>query len=161
MGQSWKSDNAANDEQATTNSGPQPGHNAEYINLGLCTITTETVNTESESDSEHQSYEKVCTYEKVQPFNVNQLLVQLSEEGHYHQDPTLHHGGVSKKDSNGDSIGAIGSDENIETDPAESLDSYEQVWGYERIHHCDLPLEEFLAQKDDNTASAITKTDDT
>ena len=44
------------------------------------------------------------------------------------------------------SMGAIGSDGSMNTSPAESLDSYEQVWGYERIHHCDLPLEEFLAQ---------------
>ena len=55
---------------------------------------------------------------------------------------------------------AIGSDGSMNTSPAESLDSYERVWGYERIHHCDLPLEEFLAQKDDDTASTIPQTDD-
>ena len=43
-----------------------------------------------------------------------------------------------------------GRDDKTETSPAKSLNSYERIWGYERIDHCDLPLEEFLGQKDDD-----------
>ena len=150
------SDIASNNEQTSTNNGPQL-HTAELIDLCTCTTTEETVNSthDNESDSEHQSYEKVCTYEKVQPCNVAHLLVQLSEERH-RLEPLLH-GEVS---SNDDRMDTTDSDrETARVSPNESLDSYEQVWGYERIHHCDFPLEE-LAQKDDNTASTIAKTDD-
>ena len=153
------SDNASKDEQTFTNNGPQL-HTAELAELCTCTTTEETVNThDSESDSEHQSYEKVCTYEKVQPCNVDHLLVQLSKDEHHRQVPSL----GSEVSCNDDSVDmdttmSCSDRKTARTSPNESLDSYERVWGYERIYHCDIPLEE-LMPKDDNTASITAKTD--
>ena len=150
------SDTASNDEQTSTNNGPQL-HTAELTDL--CTTTEETVNTQdNESDSEHQLYEKVRTYEKVQPCDVDHLLVQLREEEHHRQEPSQH-GEVSCNDEGMDMDTTHSDRKTARTSPSESLESYEQVWGYERIYHCDFPLEE-LVPKDDNTASTIAKTDD-
>ena len=84
--------------------------------------------------SDSESYEQVCTYEKVQPCN----LLHLSTE-----EP---HSEVPKMDGNDhdNTSSTSGGDDKTETSPAKSLNSYERVWGYERIDHCDLPLEEFL-----------------
>ena len=148
-------DSASKDEQISIYNGPQL-HTAEQLNF--CTTVENT--RDHESDSEHQSYEQVCPYEKVQPCDVEHLLVQV-REGQHHQTPFLHNE-VSRKDCNEDNMDTTDSDDKTGTSPPESLNSYEQVWGYERIHHCDLPLEEFMGQKDDNTVStvAVAKADD-
>lgn len=142
-------------EQISTYNGPQL-HTAEQ--LDLCTAVENTP-VDHESDSEHESYEKVCSYEKVQPCDIKHLLVQASKEGCCHQNSSQ--GEALRKDSklSDDSMGTVGSDDETGTSPDENLNSYERVWGYERIHHCDLHLEEFMVQKDDNTASTVAKSD--
>ena len=151
----YTTDNASKDEHSPAHEGPQL-HTAEH--LDLC-ITAENINTrDGKSDSEHQLYEKVCTYEKVQSCDIDHLL----KVAHY-QGPSLHGTGeASGKDCNDDSMGTTGSDGKTGTtsNPTESLDSYEQVWGYERVYHCDLPLEDFVGQKNDDTTSVITRADD-
>ena len=133
---------AFKDKHSPTYEGPQL-HTAEHLDLY---ITAENINTQDgESDSERQLYEKVCTYEKVQPCDVNHLL----EVVHY-QDPSLHGTGeASDKDHNDGSMGTTGSDGKTGTSdsPSESLDSCERVWGYERVYHCDLPPEDFSDRK--------------
>ena len=59
------------------------------------------------------------------------------------------HNKASKNTCNDDSTSITSRDDKTKASPAESLNSYERVWGYERIYHCDLPLEEFMAQKHD------------
>ena len=122
---------------ASTNARRQP-HVAEHSHL--CTTVSD-----HESDSEHQSYEHVCTYEKVQPCDLK--LLHLDKEAAC-RDPSMH-SKASKNACNDDSTSITSRDDETKASPAESLNSYERVWGYERIYHCDLPLEEFMAQKHD------------
>lgn len=105
------------------------------ISDDLC-ITAENINScDGKSDSEHL---QLCSYEKVQHCDVDHYL-KVSHQ----QEPSLH------------SVGTIVSDGKMETTAAdssptianESLDSYEQVCSYERVYHCDLPLEECLEPK--------------
>ena len=88
--------------------------------------------------SDSESYEQVCTYEKVQPCN----LLHLSTEEPHSEAP--------KMDDHDNTSSTSGGDDKTETSPAKSLNSYKRVWGYERIDHCDPSLEEFLGQKDDD-----------
>ena len=124
--------------------------NATEFSHLLCTTSEDAP--DHESDSEHQSYEQVCTYEKVQACNVQQLL-HLTEETP-HQGPSVYKE-ASKKLSNDDdsaSTTCTGGDDKTET---KSLDSYECVWGYEKIDHCDLDLEKIIVQKfNDNKTQA-------
>ena len=112
-------DNTPKNKHSPTYEGPQL-HTAEH--LDLC-ITAENINTfDGESDSEHQLYEKVCTYEKVQPCDVDHLL----EVAHHQSCPSLH--GTSEalnKNTNGDSMGTTSANDGkpgTTDSPSENLD---------------------------------------
>ena len=106
-------------------------HVAEHSHIHLCTTASD-----HESDSEHQSYEQVCTYEKVQPCDLRLLHLGNYKEA-ASRDPPVQ----SEETCTDDSTSITSRDDITKASPAESLNSYERVWGYERIYHCDLPLE--------------------
>ena len=106
-------------------------HVAEHSHIHLCTTASD-----HESDSEHQSYEQVCTYEKVQPCDLRLLHLGNYKEA-ASRDPPVQ----SEETCTDDSTSITSRDDITKASPAKSLNSYERVWGYERIYHCDLPLE--------------------
>ena len=110
----------------------------------LCT-TVDTTG-DSESDSEHQSYEQVYSYEKVQPCDVENLIPHLNEEAQ-HRDPSVL-GNASENESHGFTDLCATVENTCDSESDSEYQSYEQVYSYEKVHHCDLLLEEFMVQKD-------------
>ena len=101
---------------------------------------------DSESDSEHQSYEQVYSYEKVQPCDVENLIPHLNEEAQ-HRDPSVL-GNASENESHGFTDFCAIVENTCDSELDSEHQSYEQVYSYEKVNHCDLLLEEFMVQKD-------------